>query len=125
MAYTSTELGAQQVFVRTFPELTGKWQVSESDGHEPVWAPDGNALYFVNNGMLARVDVVTEGTSPFGRPTVLFPWAYAAAAREAIGHALHPDGDRFLMVQTGPGAGAEVHIVTNWFTELCERMGGC
>lgn len=50
------------------------------------------------------------------------------------GHAdLHPDGDRLVIVQTldeaDAGADADVAperflVVTNWFAELRQRMGG-
>jgi len=41
---------------------------------------------------------------------------------------IHPDGSRFIMLKSA-GAGeiaveSPVYIVTNWFEELRERMGG-
>ena len=73
MAYTSGELGGTEVFVRGFPEPIGQWRLSEGNlAFDPVWAPDGSALYYVAPPNLMKVDVATEGTFSSGQPTVLF-----------------------------------------------------
>ncbi len=62
MAYYSNELGGNQVFVRGFPEPVGQWRVSEGNSaFDPVWAPDGSALYYVAppnlmKGFVKRID---------------------------------------------------------------------
>ena len=127
MVYVSSELGGSQVFVRGFPEPVGQWRISE-DGlaYDPVWAPDGSTIYYVQGPNLMKVDVSTEGTFSRGQPTALFAWSYGAGNRLDVGYDIHPDGDRFLVVQGGRGAAGfgDVYIVTDWFTELRERMGG-
>ena len=71
------------------------------------------------------MDVSTEGTFSPGQPTVLFNWPYDYGSRFDVGYDIHPDGDRFLVVQRGEAGGfGDTYIVTNWFTELRERMGG-
>ena len=125
MAYYSGELGGEQVFVRGFPEPIGQWRVSETTrANDPVWAPDGSALYYVALPNLMKVDVSTEGTFSFGQPTVLFTWLYDTGGRLDRGYDIHPDGDRFL-VASGGGVGGfgDVNIVVNWFEELRQRMG--
>ena len=39
---------------------------------------------------------------------------------------IHPDGSRFIVVKSEetPGADSAVYIVTSWFEELRQRMGG-
>ena len=125
MAYTSNELGGQQVFVRGFPEPIGQWRVSEgNNASDPVWAPDGSALYYVARPNLMKVDVVTEGTFSHGQPTSLVPWSYTTGGGIDIGYDIHPDGDRFLVAEGGGGGGfGDVYLVTNWFEELRQRMG--
>ena len=124
MAYTSNEFGSQEVFVRGFPQPIGKYRLSDG-GYDPVWAPDGTALYFVSPPNLVKVDVATAGTSPFLQPTVLFLWPYDAAGRDNIGFDIHPDGDRFIVARRGGGGAGvgEIYLVTNWFEELKERVG--
>ena len=125
MAHTSAELGGQQVFVRGFPEPIGQWRVSEgNNARDPVWAPDGSALYYVEPPNLMKVDVATEGTFSPGQPTVLFTWSYNNGGPNETGYDIHPDGDHFLVAQGFGGGGfGDVYIVTNWFEELRQRMG--
>ena len=105
MAYTSGERGGRQVFVRGFPEPIGQWRLSEANNaFDPVWAPDGSALYYVAPPNLMKVDVSTEGTFSHGQPTVLFPWLYNSGGGLDTGYAIHPDGDRFLFAG-GAGGG--------------------
>jgi len=126
MAYYSGDLGSNQVFVRGFPEPVGQWRISEGDGnaYDPVWAPDGSALYYVSLPNLMKVDVSTEGTLSPGPPTVVVPWPYSTGGADDVGYDIHPDGDRFLVVHSGADQFGDTYIVTNWFTELRERMGG-
>ncbi len=51
LAYTSNESGAYQVYVRAFsdksrPDSGGKWQISNAGGAYPVWARNGQELFF-------------------------------------------------------------------------------
>ena len=127
MAYRSNEVATQQVYVRGFPEPLGKWRISGGSGNEfgPVWSPDGESLYYVSGTNLMKVDVSTEGTFSYGQPTVLFTWPYDRGDFFQGGYDIHPDGNRFLVVQDGGAGGfGDTYIVTNWFTELRERMGG-
>lgn len=42
VAYTSNELGLNEVYVRPFPRPeAGRWQVSARSGSSPVWSADG------------------------------------------------------------------------------------
>ena len=125
MAYTSGERGGRQVFVRGFPEPIGQWRLSEANNaFDPVWAPDGSALYYVAPPNLMKVDVSTEGTFSHGQPTVLFPWLYNSGGGLDTGYAIHPDGDRFLFAGGAGGGGfGDVYLVVNWFEELRQRMG--
>ncbi len=123
MAFFSDELGGREIFVRGFPEPLGQWRVSEGNAIDPLWAPDGSALYYVAPPSLMKVDVVTEGTFSHEPPTALFAWAYDGGTRFNIGYDIHPDGDRFLVAAGGGYGLGDVYIVTNWFEELRQRMG--
>lgn len=46
MAYVSDETGEPHVFVREFPDMRGRWQVSAAPAVAPlVWSRDGRALF--------------------------------------------------------------------------------
>ncbi len=46
MAYYSNESGINQVYVRAFPDKSGKWQISNSGGSLPMWSRTGHELFF-------------------------------------------------------------------------------
>ena len=47
LAYASNESGRYEIYVRTFPEAGGKWQVSAAGGMQPRWRRDGRELFYV------------------------------------------------------------------------------
>jgi serine/threonine-protein kinase len=146
IAYQSDESGEFRVYVHTFPTITGRQSISPGLGADPVWSPDGRQLYYRSGSQFLVVDVATEPTFEVSVPELLFDEvAYAEIIRGGgvRNWDLHPDGSRFLMVRQGgggqesgqQGAGglgggetaspfSEVYLVTNWFEELRQRMGG-
>jgi Tol biopolymer transport system component len=81
MAYTSNESGKQEVYVRAVdlagtqaPTATGPWQISDQGGlGSASWRQDGKELYYLaaDRGIRA-VEVSTQPTFQFGKPTLLF-----------------------------------------------------
>ena len=47
LAYASNESGRYEIYVLTFPEAGGKWQVTTAGGVQPRWRPDGQELFYV------------------------------------------------------------------------------
>jgi serine/threonine-protein kinase len=131
IAYTSSESGQQEVYVRPFPETArGRWQISISGGTHPRWAPNGREIYYLSpdrNMMVARIDA--------GTMFAVLDRAPLFALDQAIGiDAWHtsyeptPDGRGFLFIATparitGGAGGGRLVLVDNWFTELKERLG--
>ena len=90
------------------------------------WARDGRTLYYRSDSQFMAVDVTTEPTFRVSEPRLLFD-------RPGYGGwDIHPDGSRFVVVgPLGDGEAQDVapeprrfFVVTNWFEELRERMGG-
>ncbi|NQV33932.1 MAG: serine/threonine-protein kinase [Phycisphaeraceae bacterium] len=121
LAYVSDEQGREDVYVRSFPDLEGKWQISTEGGRQPVWAPDCTAIYFRDGASLVKVPVKTEGGFIPGRAEPLFEDAYAPTLR-GRNYDIHPDGKRFLMIKKVEGGEdvpiTELIVVENWFEEL-------
>jgi eukaryotic-like serine/threonine-protein kinase len=42
------ESGQAQIYLESFPERTGKWQVSSAGGMQPRWSGDGRRIYFLS-----------------------------------------------------------------------------
>jgi Tol biopolymer transport system component len=120
LAYVSDELGRDDVFVTGFPPgLEGKWQVSTEGGLEPVWAPDGTAIYYRDGASLVAVSVETEGGFSLGRAQPLFEDVYVPRP-SSRNYDIHADGKQFLMIKRSeeelPTSG--LIVVENWFEEL-------
>ena len=125
LAYTSDESGALEVYVRSFPDLDGKWQVSTEGGKEPLWSPDGRELFFIGGGKLWAVQVETEATFVRSMPESLFD---VTPFEDVIfrGWDITPDGERFLFGRSFSeqvvGGNESFVFVQNWFSELQARV---
>jgi hypothetical protein len=122
IAYQSTESGKSEVYIRSFPALEEKRQVSSGGGAQPLWSKNGKELYYLTlNAKLMVVDVKSDATIETGRPRLLFQTPIEG--NPLLGqYAVASDGQRFLMMENareGGGSGTEqFHVVLNWFSEL-------
>ena len=59
LAYESNESGRFEIYVRPFPDVnSGRWQVSTMGGTQPLWAHNGQELFYVApDGTLMRAAV--------------------------------------------------------------------
>ncbi|MFG0273738.1 MAG: protein kinase [Phycisphaerales bacterium] len=127
IAYDSAASGRSEVFIRPFPDGAGRWQVSASGGAHPIWSPGGDELYFWWRNELYSASIAeADGTLRVGVPELLF--ACIPGGMDYPAFSVHPDGDRFLLVERDPTANptnrAELAVTLNWFRELRERTGG-
>ena len=101
VAYSSDDSGVSEIWVRTFPDGGGPWQVSRNGGVEPRWRGDGKELFFrgINQGMIA-VDITTDPVFQAGVPHVLFQanLSGAGGAYRNPRWAPTPDGKKFVAV---------------------------
>jgi hypothetical protein len=98
MAYTSNESGRLEVYVSAFPQLGGKWQVSQNGGTEPRWRSDGKELYFFDpdNRLLAAPVSAAGPNFQSGTPVILFQ-SRSMGARSLWRYDVARDGQRFLV----------------------------
>jgi len=129
LAYVSNEQGANEVFVRPFPDVNGgKWQVSSGGGSAPLWARNGRALFYVAGGKMNEVRI--DPGPPFSAepPRVLFeiPDGVRAGSLVRGTFAITPDDQRFLMVRDnswGDMAGTPTLVVVqSFFDELRAKL---
>jgi hypothetical protein len=118
VAYQSNESGRNEIYVQTFPNPTGKWQVSTAGGFDASWRSDGKEIFYrAPDQKLMAVDVQAKETFQAGIPRALF------AARVPVGlyrnRYATPDGQRFLFVAPlGRDAMTPTTVMLNWFGEL-------
>jgi Tol biopolymer transport system component len=118
VAYQTNESGMFQIVVQTFPQATGKWQVSTGGGVEPRWRADGKELYFISyDAKLMAATVKASGTTfEAGIPVPLFQTRIVggAAANYRPQYDVSRDG-RFLINQWGEQSTASpIVLILNW-----------
>ncbi len=132
LAYTSTEAGATEVFVRAYPQPASgsgrRWQISTNGGTAPVWSRSGHDLFYqAGDQIMSASYAVTGDTFVPGKPGV---WS---SARVAPGrpntHAwdLAPDGKRVALLTPvdSSDSSKQEHVVVllqNFFDELRRRV---
>ena len=117
VAYASSETGQMEIYVQTFPQHTGKWEISTSGGVEPMWRRDGKELYYLTpDEKLMAVDVnTTSAAFQAGIPRELFHVQLVPTSYWRNIYLPSPDGQRFLMVVPATQAKPEpVTVVVNW-----------
>ena len=127
LAYEANDSGQFEIYVRPFPEVnSGHWQVSTGGGTRPLWAPNGQELFYVApSGALMRVGVDRSQTWTATTPTKLIKEGYFTVEGGNPGRTydISPDGQRFLMIKPGGGpdqtaAPTSLVVVQNWTEEL-------
>jgi Tol biopolymer transport system component len=116
IAYDSNETGRPEVYVQTFPEQRGKWQISTDGGAEPAWRHDGKELFYITDMKLMAVEVKTDGHSFEATvPKPLFDRPFPLAALGWNHYIVTPDGQRFLFNATAEeGESSMINVVVNW-----------
>ncbi len=128
----SDESGIFEVYVRSFPAAEDRVRVSDGGGAEPVWAPDGSAIYYRNGSAVMRAFVVPGEEFAVDTPQELFEGPFALGPGRWTNWDVHPTDGSFLFVRLVGAAAMEIagaapvvrlEHITNWFEELHERMG--
>jgi serine/threonine protein kinase len=135
IAYSSTEIGRQEIFVQPFPPTGAKFQVTSnnpgfSGAASPLWSPDGKRIFYIEFGsgfpQLSSVDVAVGSALSFSNPKTVNSQQNGGSTATRP-YDVSPDGKQFLiMLPDGtetPGARqTEMRIVLNWFTDLQQRV---
>jgi eukaryotic-like serine/threonine-protein kinase len=127
LAYASNESGRYEIYIRTFPETSGKWQVSTGGGAQPRWRKDGRELFYVSPDahLMGAPMRFASNALEVGTPVALFPARLATGGNVVptgfiarAQYAVASDG-RFLMNITADEAGTSpITIVQNWTAAL-------
>jgi serine/threonine-protein kinase len=128
LAFMSQETGASHLYVRRWPGLGSKVQVTEGEPMPPsgfpLWSPDGRTLYYHQGEQLIAASVDARGDT------------LRVTARRVIANGMngiladiHPDGRRllFLGLSTSGDTTAALEprrlvVTTNWLSTLRQRF---
>jgi Tol biopolymer transport system component len=121
IAYVSSETGPQEVYVTSFPDGHGKWQISSGGSvPAPFWRGDGKELYFESldgNLSVASIhesggSIVLEGVKPLMRSPFL------TGLNRTIFDVDAKTGQRFLGSAAPDTSVLPLNVITNWDAEL-------
>jgi Tol biopolymer transport system component len=121
LAYASNESGRFEVYLEGFPATGRRRLVSTGGGREPMWAPDGKALFYrsLDGRAVLRVRVSAAGRED-GPPSLLFESSYEGMVRTpgvASNYDVARDG-RLLLLEKLVEAPRQIHVLTGWMDEL-------
>jgi serine/threonine protein kinase/Tol biopolymer transport system component len=124
-AYVSDESGADEIYLKRFPEGDGRWQVTVGGGQWPRWNRRGDKLYYTKGDAIMEVDVALGPEPRLGAPREVFtrkPLGWPLIFGWAPGFDVSPDGNRFVVVEAQGVAKASGGIVIeeNWTKEFAK-----
>ncbi len=130
IAYSSSESGTPQVYVRAFPDTGGRWQVSSNAGTSPIFSRNGKDLFFfdIPGDRIMVASYSVKGDSfVVEKPRVWSTQSVALALSGAVGaqYDVAPDGKRIAVStyasSTQQDAG-HVIFLENFFDELQRKV---
>ena len=122
VTYASNETGRWEIYVTSFPDARGKWQVSTGGGEQPRWRGDGKELFYLSSdAKMMAAPVMTGSNFDVGPRVELFqatprqPVSY----NDQIAYDVRHDGQRFLILtQVKQAETQPISVVLNWPAKL-------
>jgi eukaryotic-like serine/threonine-protein kinase len=128
IVYHSNETSRTEVYVQSYPQRSGKWQISTQGGSYPRWATSGKELfYLMDDGTVMAVDVQADGGAfKAGTPHILFKSNVIFGSHGGGGSTIDmpydvaADSQRFLINErVGPSnQDTPITVVLNWAAAL-------
>jgi eukaryotic-like serine/threonine-protein kinase len=112
LAYVSDESGSKEIYVRPFPSLDRKWQLSQGGGDMPHWRSDGREIiYIATDRSVHAVRInMQNGSLEVASPELLFAPRFPIMAL-----APSPDHNRFLAaIVPGDVVSEPIRIILGW-----------
>jgi Tol biopolymer transport system component len=130
VAYSSYQGGVYQVFVNTFPDAGGQWQVSQENGVYPKWCGGGRELVYYDqpHNRMMSVDVELKPAFHASAPRELFNLSTAQFSamqtNPAVNYDVSADCQRFAFLQpSGPAqTSPEMGVTLNFPEEIRALM---
>ena len=121
VAYGSNESGRWEIYVTSFPDAHGKWQISNGGGDQPKWRSDGKELFYITpDGKIMAAPVTIGANFDAGTASVLFQAnpREMVATSEQVTYDVSRDGERFLINTRLKTGTTPMSIVLNWTAKL-------
>jgi serine/threonine protein kinase len=114
VAYQSNASGSNQIYITSFPDHHGVWQVSNEGGTEPVWGAGGKELFFLSHGKVYVSQISFEQGAPQpGIPTLAVETPGFANVEGRFD--VSRDGKKFLFISDLETTSTHpLTLFTNW-----------
>jgi Tol biopolymer transport system component len=120
LAFVTTEEGRRELFVRPVDGSGPRVAVSTEGGTEPVWAPDGSALYFRGLTDVMAATVTERPSLVVGTPKPLFEDTYFRSVAHSA-YDVFPSGRELLMLNGWSRAQTRAYLLVNWTQAMLGR----
>jgi Tol biopolymer transport system component len=114
VAYQSDESGQWEIYVDSYPKPANRRRISSGGGQFPNWGPGGRELFFLAPDytlMSVEITFRSDGVDS-STPKPLFRLPAVDTGRNP--YEVGPDGQRFLVRATPPGASSPLTAIVNW-----------
>ncbi len=124
LAYVWNESGRNEVYVQPFPALDSLISISNDGGAEPVWAPDGQKLYYRKNTKLMAATFQIKPSFRVGLPVNVFEGPYLEGQDFGRNYDISHDGEKFIMIKINEPETTtnKINVVINWFEEFKDNV---
>jgi serine/threonine-protein kinase len=113
LAFASNESGQWEVYVQSFPGLSGRAQVSLNGGVMPVWNRTGTELFYRSGNRLYVASVAAEPGFHVTDRQMLFDSPRLRSVDASRDYDVSPDGQHFVMLQRNEPL-EKLVVVLNW-----------
>jgi Tol biopolymer transport system component len=122
VAYASNETGKWEIYVTSFPDARGRWQISSGGGEQPRWPGDGKELFYLSlDGKMMAAPVTTGAHFDAGTSVTLFQTTprQPVLVYDLFVYDVSRDGQRFLInTQVKQAESVPMSVVLNWPAKL-------
>ena len=122
IVYSSDESGRPEIYVRSFPDSGGKWQISTAGGEQASWRGDGKEIFYMAPDRKLMAVTVNIGASfEVGIPAPLLQThiPVTGITDDRNSYFATPDGQKFLVDELLESQMAEpLTVVLNWQADL-------
>ncbi len=120
IAYSTEEGGRYEVYVSTYPNPGGRWQISTAGGSQPRWRRDAKELFYLAaDGKLMSVEIKSGASFEAGVPQFLFEPRLPRVSGFFNLYDVSADGQKFLMTTpVGEGTSLPIDLIVNWTAAL-------
>ena len=114
IAFTSNRSGSFNVYVKRYPAEGLPIPISTEGGNFPLWAPDGEEIFYRDGERMMAVSVQTQPSLKSGKPRVFASGSYRGD------YDITPDGLRFVTIKRRKQGSepTQIRVVLNWLEEL-------